>query len=73
MCFFCIQLYGNKNIFNRTKSIFLALGLVRSAEEFAMARGRKLWEVNRTWIDRPGRFTDFELTDKQSMWVILCG
>ena len=51
-----MQLFGQKNIYSQTKAIFKALSHVRSAEEFAMSRGRKLWELNRSWIDRPARF-----------------
>ena len=63
----CSKFFGSKNIYNRTKAVFNGLSLVRSAEEFAMSRGRKLWELNRKWIDRPARFTDYQMTEKQRM------
>ena len=53
-------MYGQNNVYSQTKAIFKALSLVRSAEEFAMSRGRKIWELNRSWLDRPARFVDFE-------------
>ena len=67
---FCIdsrQLYGQNNIYSQTKSIFKALSLVRSAEELAMARGRKIWELNRSWIDRPARFLAFTTPERVRM------
>lgn len=61
------KLFGNNNIYNQTKAIFTALSHVRSAEEFALARGRKLWELNRSWISRPARFTEFDMPENLRM------
>jgi small subunit ribosomal protein S5 len=61
------KLYGQKNVYSQTKAIFKALSHVRSAEEFAMSRGRKVWELNRSWIDRPARFMDYTVPEKQRM------
>ncbi len=65
------KLYGQNNVYSQTKAIFKALSNVRSAEEFALARGRKFWELNRSWIDRPARFLDFKVPEKERMKV--CG